>query len=362
MAVYKVFLEKDAFISSQLETANTGRDEILEIGSYSSNSIGRTLRTLVKVKTDDIANVVDTYTDINNVTASLKLYLADATEVPSEYVIKGVPVAEAWTEGLGRYANSPINTSGVSWKNKDESTQWSTLPITGVTNYEDPSGMYGGGIWYSDTNLHAEQTHTVKSSHDINLDVTSIITAYYNSTIPNHGIMLKLPDTSEFSTDRNFRLKYFSTQSHTVYPPVVELKWDDSTYSSSLTEITDPHAVVTVKGNRGEYVDEGKQRFRLHVRPRFPERAFRTTSGYVDNFKLPQGSTWALRDENSEDMVIDFDSNFTKISADNTSSYFDIFMEGLQPERYYRILIKAEIDGSTVVIDNDQIFKVVRNG
>ena len=61
-------------------------------------------------------------------------------------------------------------------------------------------------------------------------------------------------------------------------------------------------------------------------------------------------------------MVIDFDSNFTKISADNTSSYFDIFMEGLQPERYYRILIKAEIDGSTVVIDNDQIFKVVRNG
>ena len=206
MAVYKVFLEKDAFISSQLETANTGRDEILEIGSYSSNSIGRTLRTLVKVKTDDIANVVDTYTDINNVTASLKLYLADATEVPSEYVIKGVPVAEAWTEGLGRYANSPINTSGVSWKNKDESTQWSTLPITGVTNYEDPSGMYGGGIWYSDTNLHAEQTHTVKSSHDINLDVTSIITAYYNSTIPNHGIMLKLPDTSEFSTDRNFRL------------------------------------------------------------------------------------------------------------------------------------------------------------
>ena len=61
-------------------------------------------------------------------------------------------------------------------------------------------------------------------------------------------------------------------------------------------------------------------------------------------------------------MVFDYDTTFTKISADNTSNYFDIYMDGLQPERYYRLLIKTEIDGTTTIVDNDQIFKVVRNG
>jgi len=34
-------------------------------------------------------------------------------------------------------------------------------------------------------------------------------------------------------------------------------------------------------------------------------------------------------------------------------------MNGLQPERYYKILIKTAINGSTVVLDNDYYFKVI---
>jgi hypothetical protein len=37
-------------------------------------------------------------------------------------------------------------------------------------------------------------------------------------------------------------------------------------------------------------------------------------------------------------------------------------MEGLQPERFYRILVKTEVGGSSVVSDNRNIFKIVRNG
>ena len=61
-------------------------------------------------------------------------------------------------------------------------------------------------------------------------------------------------------------------------------------------------------------------------------------------------------------MVVDYDTTFTKISCDSTSNYFDIYLDGIQPERFYRLLVKTEIDGSDIVIDNDQIFKVVRNG
>ena len=61
-------------------------------------------------------------------------------------------------------------------------------------------------------------------------------------------------------------------------------------------------------------------------------------------------------------MIIDFNTTFTKISADNSSSYFDVYMDTLQPERHYKLLIKTTLDGSDVVIDNNNVFKVVKNG
>ena len=61
-------------------------------------------------------------------------------------------------------------------------------------------------------------------------------------------------------------------------------------------------------------------------------------------------------------MVVDFNTSYTKISCDNNGPYFDVHMDGLQPERYYRLLIKTTLDGSTTVVDNKNIFKVVRNG
>ena len=59
-------------------------------------------------------------------------------------------------------------------------------------------------------------------------------------------------------------------------------------------------------------------------------------------------------------MIFDYSSG-TQINHDATSNYFDVFMDGLQPERYYRVLVKTEIDGSTMVVDTNEIFKVVRN-
>ena len=51
-----------------------------------------------------------------------------------------------------------------------------------------------------------------------------------------------------------------------------------------------------------------------------------------------------------------------QISCDSNGPFFDIYMKGLQPERFYRILVKSTLDGSTTVIDDESVFKVVRNG
>ena len=63
----------------------------------------------------------------------------------------------------------------------------------------------------------------------------------------------------------------------------------------------------------------------------------------------------------SEEIVVDYDTTYTKISCDTSGSYFDIYMNGLEPERYYKLLFKTELSsGETVISDNNYYFKVIR--
>ena len=68
---------------------------------------------------------------------------------------------------------------------------------------------------------------------------------------------------------------------------------------------------------------------------------------------------YAIKDSETNEYVIDFDPLYTKISADSVSSYFNIYMDGLEPERYYTILVKTVLDGVTKVFDEDIMFKII---
>ena len=61
----------------------------------------------------------------------------------------------------------------------------------------------------------------------------------------------------------------------------------------------------------------------------------------------------------TNEFVINFDTQYTQISSDSEGNYFDIYMNGLEPERYYAILIKTTIDSSTLILDEDYYFKVI---
>ena len=124
--------------------------------------------------------------------------------------------------------------------------------------------------------------------------------------------------------------------------------------------LQDTVSSINITNNKGTYFNNETTRFRLSARPTYPTRTFTTGSIYKQGFALPSGSTWALKDEASEELIIPFNSLYTQISCDPKGPYFDIYMSGLQPERYYRLLFKAELDGSVRVLDNNQIFKIVR--
>jgi len=160
-------------------------------------------------------------------------------------------------------------------------------------------------------------------------------------------------------TGSTFELKYFSGTTHTIYPPCLEIKWDDSTYTTgSLSIVISDKIITSIGNNKEEYQQDSVQKFRVNVRDQYPARVFQTSSLYLNNKLLPTSSYWAIKDLDSEEYVIDFDHTFTKISADGESNYFTVYMEGLQPERYYKVLIKTVINGSTLVLDDNNIFKV----
>ena len=60
-------------------------------------------------------------------------------------------------------------------------------------------------------------------------------------------------------------------------------------------------------------------------------------------------------------MVVDFDTSYTKISSNNDGNYFTVYMDGLEPERYYQLMVKTTVGDETMIIeDKGNYFKVVR--
>lgn len=369
MAIYRIFPTADSFIFSEVPAANAGRDEIIELGGYiDGTGTGRASRGVLKFATTDIQNVVNN--KIGNVSwkANIHLYLAEASELPVDFDVYAYPISGTYDNGTGKFGDIPANETGISWTYREAGREkaWSTSGFaTGVTG-SYISTQIGGGTWYTGSNginLESTQSFTPSSDLDLDIDVTNGVELHYSGTLPNDGFLLKLPNTTEFNTTASVRLRYFSSDTNTIYPPFLEFKWDDSSYDTgSLSTLSNSQCQINIKNNKGEYVDEGKQRFRLSTKPTYPTRTFTTSSVYLTNYALPTASYWGLRDEHSEEMIVNFDTEYTKISCDSLGPYFDVYMDGLQPERYYRVLIKTTLDGSDTVVDNKNIFKIVRNG
>lgn len=368
MAIYRIYPTADTSIYSETPLSNTGLDEIVELGTYTDFSTSPQLsRILMQYDLDEVTHILNSYAGNQPVSASLKLYLADAYELPKNFQIETFPVAEPWDIGTGKFGDIPINDSGVSWSRRlvGRSGSWDiTGSLPGVTSsYSNVTS--GGGTWYyeySGSSTKSTVSINSKSNLDLDIDITTALYKHISGSIPNNGFLIKLDSFIESSYLSNTRLKFFGVDTNTIYVPYIELKWNDFTYVTGSLDVLDTSICnIKLTNNKGVYVRDEKLKIRLSCRPKYPVRTFTTSSSYLVNYALPASSYWALRDEHSKDTVIPF-SNFSKISCDSKGPYFTVYMNTLQPERYYRLLIKTELDGSNVIVDTtDNVFKVVRN-
>lgn len=360
MAVYRINPEKDTTIWSEPTITglygNAGKDEIIELGGYPDiNLIGRSKRILTQFNNKDIQSTLNSKVT-GDFSASLHMYLANASEIPTSYSIYSYFVSQSWSNGTGKIDDVPVNKTGASWRYRGAQTNpWDSLGGDYIT---EKSGSLSGSLF----NISGSQNFQINSDHDINLDVTDQIKLFYSESVDNYGLLLKLEDRFENNTTQSISLKYFGVDSNTIFPPYLEFKWDDFTYSSSLSELTTDIATLSIKNAKEKYTDSDTVKFRISARPKYPTRTFTTSSIYLTEYRLPQTSYWGIRDEYSNEMIVDFDTTYTKISADNTSSFFLVYMNSFQPNRYYRLLVKTVIDDNTVIVDNRNVFKVVKNG
>ncbi len=309
--------------------------------------------------------------------SNLKNYAAVVTNLNSTSYLKIYPISQSWDMGTGRFGNSPVTTNGCSWSDKIEGINWTNGTFATLTtgSYSQNQGTsIGGGTWYTGSttlkDIVQTQTFTYSNPIDLNVNVTNTIDIWISQSkgisggdIPNEGFIVKQTSSIELipSASQTTTFRYYSVDTNTIYPPQLDFRFDDFFYytSSKMQTLYQPEAFISSYNNDGAYYSESVQRFRIAAVPQYPKKVFQTQSGYLTNYYLPQNSYYAIKDSETNEYVIEFDSTYTQISADTTSSYFDIYMGGLEPERYYTVLLKTTIDGTTKVFDEDIMFKVI---
>jgi len=397
MAYYFLFPEKDTTLYSHPErkTMNAGGDEILELVKEpgSTDPYFHPSRILIKFKNEEITNAISLmeegiFTSSLSSAVNLQLTLAEANNIVSTHVINAYAVSQSWDEGTGKYLNVPTASNGTSWFFRDNSTFATSWTGSGTsTNWFGSAATAhgygtgsiastvltpGGGTWYTGSNFLGTQQFLKGDDLDTNIDVKEIIHRWSASlsvgqTFPdgivNNGFLIKTLNSIEANHTASFgELQYFSSDTHTIYPPKLCFKWDDSIQitTQQINAKQKGELQVLLYGNKKEYNQNDITKFKVHVRDKYPLREFSTTSNYLNIGYLTTGSFYSIRDAHTEREIIPFDDNFTKLSSDGDGMYFNLYMNGLQPERYYRILFKHINQEGTTIYDNDYHFKVVR--
>ena len=379
MAVYKLFPYKDATMYSLYPQMNTGIDPIttisnLNIAIDSNPQVARFLTEFVQEEIEDVINnkISGSQWDVN-----FRSFIAIAQGVVESTDLSVHPVAQFWYNGTGTYLDIPQTTDGCSWLSPNfynSGIAWSSSGTDStdhyVTSSYNPSfASAGGGAWYysgSDgTEYEVTQSFDTRSTKDLNVNVKTIVEKWYSGSFDNNGFITKWENSVEFNENIQIQpvMQFYSVDTNTIYPSQLEFKWDD--YNTVLTGsatgsiVTTTNLATSLAENPGYFTPESVNRFRFNLAPKYPKPVWTTSSLFTEVNYLPTSSCYAIKDLDTNEFIIDYDTTYTKLSSDINGNYFDVYMNGLEPERYYKICIKTHINGSTLILDDNYYFKVV---
>ena len=335
---YFVTASKDTTIYLQQPTQNTGFDEILEVSKTYYGNLKDNARTLIKFDTAPISQSIVSG-EITMSSAELILKECESNEIPTDYTIYAYPVSQSWDMGIGtRFDN--ISTDGCSWEKRTTSLTWLGTDFASGT-----TGSFNGkgGTWY--TGSAASQSFSYEST-DIEMDVLTPLNSWISSSIPNEGWIIKHSSAKENDTEDYGQLKFFSKETNTIYQPKLRIGWDDSSFSTgSLSALTADDIHITFKRLKVRYKRGSKPTIRVFGREKYPLKTYTNEYAYTDVYYLPSTTYYQIKDVVTNEVVVPFNDNYTKISCDSNGNYFKLNLSNFEYNRDYYIEIKTNRNG-----------------
>ena len=186
----------------------------------------------------------------------------------------------------------------------------------------------------------------------------------------NHGILISFNGVQETNDLIQAKLKFFSRNTHTIFSPKLEVRWDDSSFSTgSLNELTMSGLVdnfLYMKGLKESYKVGERVKFRVGARKRYIKKSYATSvQSITDSYITENSGSYAIKDVATDEFIVPFEdstgTSYTKLSCDSDSNYFIQYLDGFYPDRVYKILLKLKYDdGQEQVFDDDFEFIVKR--
>jgi len=291
----------------------------------------------------------------------LKLYEADGNkETTLDYKLAAFPVSQSWDEGVGKFANDPMTTNGVSWTNRNY------YPGSTEITWSNSSGNQLEGTAINTGSWNASQSFSSESP-DVEMNITNIVNYWLSGSNENNGLLLRLSGSQETNNITFAQLNFFSSQTNTIYAPRLEVRWDDhkpctGSNTGSLLPLTmsgEADNFLYMRGLRDSYRETEKIKFRVGVRKRYIQKTFSTSVQTVTGSYIAEGSgSYSILDIATGETVVPF-SPYTSMSCDSTSNYFIQWLNGFYPNRVYKIIYKLKYqDGQEQIHDDGFEFKV----
>ena len=337
---------------------NFGKDQILEVKKFFFNTkFHHQTRALVQFSGTNFTNMSQSIVDgtITNPKFYLKLYEAEGnSKLSDNYTLAIQPISQSWIEGTGKFDDNPKNIIGCSWKNRSNIINGDT-----ITWADD-----GGSILSV-----SQSTQTFfKESADVEVEVTNMVNMWLQGQEENYGMLIRISGSQETDETTFCNLKFFSRNTHTIYPPRLEVRWDDhlpctGSNTGSLNQLTSSGLVdnhLYFKGLQEGYKENDRVRFRIGSRKKYIQKTFTNSVHVPSGSFIPEGSgSYAIKDVATNEFIIPF-SDYTSISCDTEGMYFNQWLDGFYPDRVYKILLKLKTDDSQEQIFDDDFEFIVR--
>lgn len=334
---YFVTASKDASLYLQQPTQNTGRDEILEVSKTYYGNLKDIARSVIKFDTTPLSQSIASG-DVTMSAVDLILRDCESNEIPIDYTIYAYQVSQSWDMGIGTRFDE-ISTDGCSW-NKRTTADWLGNDFASGT-----TGSFNGkgGTWY--TGSAASQSFSYETA-DIEMNVLTPMLNWISGSIPNEGWILKHDSSLENNTTDYGQLKFFSKETNTVYQPKLRIGWDDSNFTTgSLTELTAEDIHITFKRLKTRYKRGSKPTIRVFGREKYPLKTYANSYAYTDVKYLPSTTYYQIKDAITEEVIVPFNDNYTKVSCDSNGNFFKLNLSNFEYNRDYFIEIKTVRDG-----------------